>query len=175
LAVYWLQRPPYLRWTAAAILVLGAALWDLRGDQRHTRPFLTASLPAGSRIPAEAVEWREVPADLLVLPELSGRVTAVDLQAGDPLIPSVLAPAVTAPTGWWSVPVQIGRHAEPGDEVMLVTIDPPLTVPGIVLEAESGDAYSLDFRPAVVAVPGESAPVVAAAAGEGRIVAVVRP
>jgi hypothetical protein len=58
---------------------------------------------------------------------------------------------------------------------MLVTIDPPLSIPGLVLEPESGDAYSLDFRPAVVAVPGESAPVVAAAVGEGRIVAVVRP
>jgi hypothetical protein len=44
-----------------------------------------------------------------------------------------------------------------------------------VLEAETGDAYSLDFRPAIVAVPEEAAPVVAAAAGEGRIIAVVRP
>jgi hypothetical protein len=73
------------------------------------------------------------------------------------------------------VPISLGPHAHPGDEVMLVTIDPPLTIPGIVLEGESGSGYSLEFRPAVVAVPGESAPLVAAAAGEGRIVAVVRP
>lgn len=173
--MYWLQRPPYLRWAAAALLVAGAVAWDLRGTATSPHPFLTATVAAGSPIPADAVEWRSVPAGLLDPPELDGRVAALDLDAGDPITTSVLTDPATAPEGWWAVPITLGRHARPGDEVMLVTIDPPLTIPGVVLEAEAGDTYSLDFRPAVVAVPGESAPLVAAAAGEGRIVAVVRP
>ena len=173
--MYWLQRPPYLRWAAAALLVAGAVAWDLRGTGTETHPFLTVAVAAGSPIPADAVEWREVPAGLLERPDLDGRVAALDLAAGDPVTASVLTAPATAPEGWWAVPISLGRHARPGDEVMLVTIDPPLTIPGVVIEGEAGDAYSLDFRPAVVAVPGESAPLVAAAAGEGRIVAVVRP
>jgi hypothetical protein len=157
------------------MLLLVAALWDLGGDGTHEHPFLAAPLAAGSPITDEVVVWREVPANLLPVPELEGTVAAVDLPAGQPLTDSVLAPPVTAPADWWAVPVSIGRHAGPGDEVMLVTIDPALTIPGIVLEPESGDPYSLDFRPAVVAVPGEVAPLVAAASGEDRLVTVARP
>jgi hypothetical protein len=173
--VYWLQRPPYLRWGATAVLLLVAALWDLSGDATHEHPFLTAPLAAGSPVTDDVVIWRPVPSDLLRVPDLEGTVAAVDLPAGEPLTDSVLASPVAAPPDWWAVPVSIGRHAAPGDDVMLVTIDPALTIPGIVLEPESGDPYSLDFRPAVVAVPGDVAPLVAAAAGEGRLVTVVRP
>ena len=102
-------------------------------------------------------------------------VAAVDLQPGDPLTASVVTEAVAVPDGWWAVPMSLGRHADPGDEVMLVLIDPPITIGGVVLESESGDRYSLDFSPAVVAVPGESAALAAAASAEGRMIAVVRP
>lgn len=173
--MYWLQRPPYLRWAAAGTLILAAPFWDLRGRPARAHPFLTAPVAAGAPITGDVVEWREIPAGMLEVPDLENAVAAVDLDRGDPLTGAVLALAVVAPDGWWAVPVAVGRHAAPGDEVMLVTIDPSLTIPGIVLEAESGDVYSLDFRPAIVAVPGESAPLVAAAAGEGRLVTVVRP
>ncbi len=173
--MYWLQRPPYLRWAAAITLIAGAMAWDLRGSPTESHPFLTAAVPAGSPVPAEAVAWHNVPAGLLTLPDLEATVAAVDLEPGDPVTPSVMTTAAVAPQGWWAVPVSLGRHAAPGDEVMLVMIDPPITVGGIVLEAESGDRYSLDFSPAVIAVPGESAALVAAASAEGRMIAVVRP
>ena len=69
----------------------------------------------------------------------------------------------------------VGAHAAAGDEVLLVVTDPPLTVRGVVVSAQQGDAYSLDYRPAVVAVPEESAAVVAAAAAAGTLVAAVAP
>jgi len=173
--VYWLQRPPYLRWASAGLLLLVAAAWDLSGEPTRNHPFLITPVAAGSPITDDLLVWRPVPAGMLELPDLGGSVAAVDLAAGDPLTPSVLGSPVVAPAGWWAVPLAIGRHADAGDEVMLVTIDPALTIPGIVVEPESGDAYSLDFRPAVVAVPGDVAPLVAAAAGEGRLITVVEP
>jgi hypothetical protein len=48
-------------------------------------------------------------------------------------------------------------------------------VPGLVVDPQKGDAYSLDFRPAVVAVPAESAALVAAATAQGTLVVAVRP
>ena len=58
---------------------------------------------------------------------------------------------------------------------MLVVTDPFLSVGGVVIASQRGDAYSLDFRPALVAVPGESAAVIAAADRAGMLVTAVKP
>src|SRR3990172_6525095 len=91
-AVYWLQPPPYLRWAAATLLVVGALVWDLRGSASAAYPFA--------------------------------------------------APPIAAPP-----------HPGPGHGVLVVVVDPPLPVFGIVTEPQVGDAISLDHRPARVAVP----------------------
>jgi len=173
--VYWLPRPPYLRWAAAALLLLGALAWDLRGPAVEMRPFAARSLQAGDAVDASAVEWREVPAGLLPAPDLAGVTAAVDLAPGDPLVDAVLSGGVAVPRGWWKVPVAVGIYAAAGDSVMLVVTSPPTTVEGLVVSPQQGDAYSLDFRPAVVAVPGDSAALVAAAAAAGSLVAAVAP
>jgi len=173
--VYWLPRPPYLRWAAAAVLVLGAFAWDQRAPAAALHPFAARPVLAGEALDATAVAWREVPAGLLAAPDLDGVTAAVDLEAGDPLVAAVLRRGAAAPEGWWEVPVAVGAHAAAGDEVLLVVIDPPLTVRGLVVSAQHGDAYSLGYRPAVVAVPEEAAAVVAAAAAAGTLVAAVAP
>jgi hypothetical protein len=71
--------------------------------------------------------------------------------------------------------VAVGSHARAGDVVMLVVTDPPTTITGLVVSAQQGDPYSLDYRPAVLAVPGESAALVATAAASGALVAAVAP
>jgi hypothetical protein len=58
--------------------------------------------------------------------------------------------------------------------VLLVVVDPPTTVTGIVVSPQRGDAYSLDYRPATVAVPLEMAPLIAAASAQGVLVAAIR-
>ncbi len=68
--VYWLPRPPYLRWAAAALLVLGALAWDLRSPAVELRPFASRPVRAGEALDASAVAWREVPAGLLALPQV---------------------------------------------------------------------------------------------------------
>jgi hypothetical protein len=173
--VYWLPRPPYLRWAAAALLVLGAFAWDQRSPATELRPFAARALTAGEAIEASAVAWRQVPAGLLPSPDLSSATAAVDLAAGDPLVAGVLRRGAAIPEGWWEIPVAIGAHADAGDEVMLVILDPPASITGLVVTPQQGDAYSLDYRPAVVAVPGEEAARVATAAAAGTLVAAVAP
>jgi hypothetical protein len=173
--VYWLPRPPYLRWAAAALLVLGALAWDLRSPAVELRPFASRLVRAGEALDASAVAWREVPAGLFAASDPEGALAAVDLAAGDPLVAAVLGRGAVVPEGWWEIAVAVGAHAAAGDEVMLVIVDPPATVSGLVVSPQQGDAYSLDYRPAVVAVPAESAALVAAAAAAGTLVAAVAP
>lgn len=170
-----MQRPPYLRWAAAGFLVLGAFLWDLRGTSTAPHPFLTAPVPAGEPIPSESIEWQEVPAGLLPVADWETGVAAADLNPGDPILPSSLSTAPPIPDDWWLVPVDVGAHARPGDAVLLVVIEPLTTIPGTVIVSQSGDVYATDFRPASVAVPGEAAPLVAAASRQGMLVTAVRP
>ncbi len=173
--MYWLPRPPYLRWAGAALLLLGALAWDLRGPAMELRPFAGRPLRAGEALDDSAVEWREVPAGLLRAPDLDGATAAVDLAPGDPLVDAVLSREVAVPPGWWKVPLAVGTYAAAGDSVMLVITDPPATVEGLVVSPQQGDAYSLDYRPAVVAVPADAAAQVAAAAAAGSLVAAVAP
>ena len=173
--MYWLPRPPYLRWAAAVLLVIGAFAWDRRAPAVQLRPFASRPLQAGEPIDAAAVAWRVVPTGLLASSDLEGAAAAVDLAAGDPLVEAVLRRGPAVPEGWWEVPVALGAQADAGDEVMLVVLDPPTTVAGLVVSPQQGDSYSLDYRPAVVAVPADSAALVAAAAAAGALVAAVAP
>ena len=86
----------------------------------------------------------------------------------------MVARFVEVPPSWWTVPIDVGTLAVPGDEVLLVLADPPINVSGIVVSAQSGDAFSLAFRPAAVAVPSEAAALVAAAEREGVLITAIR-
>ena len=173
--MYWLQPPPYLRWAAAALLVVGAILWDLRASGAEAYPFAARSIAAGAPLASADVVWRRLPAGAYPIPDLEAAVTAVDLAPGEPITAAVLAGPVAIPDGWWAVPMDVSSHAGAGDDVLLVIVDPPLTLPGIVIEPQVGDATSLDHRPALVAVPGSQAPLVAAAEAGGLLVTAVRP
>lgn len=173
--MYWLQPPPYWRRAAAVALVLGAVLWDLRSAPTEPHPFAARDVAAGSVIEASDVEWRSLPVGSFEVPSLTATVAAVDVWAGDPISGSVLAGPVAVPDGWWAVPIQMAAPTAPGSPVLLVVTDPPVTVPGIVVSSQRGDRYSLDHTPAVVAVPGQMAPLVAAAERAGFLVTATRP
>lgn len=173
--MYWLQRPPYLRWAAAAALVLTAFAWDLARARTEPFPFAAREIAAGTPIEASAVRWRKVPSGLFEAPDLGAASALVAIPSGDPITSAVVGEPPPAPEGWWAVPVDLAPGAAPGDEVLLVIADPPLTVPGIVLIPGSGDRFGIDARPASVAVPAEAAPVVAAASRAGLMVAATRP
>ena len=173
--MYWLQPPPYLRWAGAVLLVVGAAWWDLRGAATEPHPFTAREIRAGSAIGNEDVVWKRLPSGSFVIPDLGAAVAEVDLAAGEPISAAVLTGAVVVPSGWWALPIDVSPQARPGDDVLLVIVEPPLTLAGVVIEAQRGDAMSLDHRPALVAVPGEHAPLVAAAEAAGLLVSAFRP
>lgn len=173
--MFWLQPPPYLRRLAIAALILFAFVWDLRSADTEPYPFSVQAMAAGEAFTEANVEWRQVPVGLLEVPELVGRSAAVALAAGQPITPAVLGSPATVPEGWWSVAIDLPVQATPGSSVLLVVVDPPLTVPGVVVTAQSGDRFSAGHHPAVVAVPGEAAPIVAAAERAGQLVAATRP
>jgi hypothetical protein len=156
-------------------LVLGAVLWDVRAAATEPHPFAGAPIPAGSPFAAESVEWRHLPAGAFAIPDLAAGVAAVDLAPGEPITGAVVADPVAVPEGWWAVPVDLSSRAAPGTPVLLVVTDPPLTVPGVVVTAQRGDRFAMDHAPAIVAVPGEMAPLVAAAERAGMLVAATRP
>lgn len=173
--MYWLQPPPYLRRAAAAALLLAAFVWDLRGTANTPHPFAARPLPAGSPIAAGDVDWRHLPRGAFPVPSLEGMTAAVDLAPGDPLTAPVLTEPMEVPEGWWAVPVDIRSPATPGSSVLLVVLDPPLTVPGVVVTPQRGDRFGMDYSPAMVAVPAEAAPLVAAAERAGFLVTATRP
>lgn len=173
--MYWLQPPPYLRRAAAVLLVVGALAWDLRGSATEPHPFASRRIPAGSPFGVADVDWRPLRSGSFPIPDLGAGVAAVDLEPGQPITGPVVIGRVAVPEGWWAVPVDVPASAGPGAHVLLVVTDPPLTVPGIVVTPRRGDRFAMDHTPAVVAVPGAMAPVVAAAERAGYLVAAVRP
>jgi hypothetical protein len=110
-----------------------------------------------------------------VVPNLEGAVIAVDLAAGEPITGAVLAPPASIPDSWWAVSLDVGTHALPGEGVLLMVVDPPATIAGIVVASQRGSRVSLDYRPALVAVPAAAAPMVVAAAESGLLVTAVKP
>jgi hypothetical protein len=156
-------------------LVLVGLVWDLRATATVAHPFAASPIAAGEPFTAEVIDWRPLPAGAFAVPDLIGGVAAVDLESGDPVIASVVAGPIDVPEGWWAVPIDMARRSPPGTPVLLVVTDPPLTIPGMVVTAQRGDRFSMDHSPAVVAVPGEMAPLVAAAERAGLLVTATRP
>ena len=173
--VYWMHRPPYVRWATGALLLLGALSWDLRSGATVQHPYAARPIAAGEAISADDVEWRVVDARVLPQVALGGMVAMVDVPAGSPFTPPLVGPARDVPDGWWAVPITLGAYAATGAEVMLVLSDPPRTIAGLVIASQHGDPFTLDFSPAVVAVPGPDAAAAARASADGTLVAAVRP
>ncbi len=48
--MFWLARPPYLRWAAAAAVVVAALVWDLRGTGDILYPFAARAIAGGAAI-----------------------------------------------------------------------------------------------------------------------------
>ncbi len=172
--MFWLTRPPYLRWAAAALMLVGAMVWDLRGRAGEPYPFAARPITAGATITETDVVWRTVPGDLLATPDLSAPVASRAIAAGEPILPSALDADGGIPDGWWSVPVALPAATTVGARVRLIVPGPGVESNGIVMAVGTEDLFAVGGS-GLVAVPPEHAPTVALAAMEGTLIVLVAP
>ncbi len=158
--VFWLSRPPYVRWALAAVIVVIGLVTEFTPEPTTRHPFAAIELAVGEAIDDTVVIWRDVPPGLLDpvgLPTVASR----PLQAGDPVLLGDASAANNSgiPEGWWGVEVDLPAGARSGMSVKLVTA--AAAVDGLVIPVTDGD---FGERTGLVAVPGDAAENVAAAA-----------
>ena len=168
-AVFWLRRPPYLRWISAAVVLAVGLFLDTRPVAVVDYPFTTADIHAGGSI-ADQIEWRRVPVRLL--PPWDRDVegyAAADLTKGTPLLPDLVA-AAPIPEGWWSVAITLPHPVGPGTQVRV-------PVGGaIVTGLLSGEVVDNGYEyVGPVAFPADNAALVAEAVAAGEVVVMLGP
>lgn len=137
-------------------------------------PFASSPIAAGSPIVDSEVEWRSLPAGLMVLPDLSNPIATRDLSEGEPIVPSAVSGATAIPDGWWAVPLALPASAMPGRRVRLIGTASGLETDGIVVAPGSDDLLSYDAS-GMVAVPQDVAAAVAVESREGTLVVLLEP
>ena len=135
--------------------------------------FLAIDTPVGAPVTADRIEWREIPAGVIEIPELDARVAAVDLEAGTPLTTAMLRTADTAPADWMAIPVAVPSAAPVGSDVQLVLTATGETVPGRVVLSASNSGFGFE-EAGLVAVPPEHVAAVAIAAATSDLVVAIR-
>lgn len=170
--MHWFVRPPYVRWLAATLLVIGAAYLDLRGPRLEAHPFAASRIPAGASLAESDIVWRDVPVGLFGDIDLAG-VAARMIEAGEPVVASATdAGGPVVPAGWWQVPLSIAGEPSPGTPVRVVVLDPPLEVDGLVASIGTMDPFAAAPK-VLVAVPPDVAARVARAATANLVVVLI--
>lgn len=166
--VVWLVRPPYLRYAAAALMILGALWLDLRPTPRVDHPFLAVDVAAGSAIDPDQIEWRPIPPGTLPFVDPAG-LASVNLDAGTPLVPALLTSAPIIPADWFALEMPVPDLSTPGSHVRIV-VDSQTWTDGIVVATVSdSDDFLSAGRRALIAVPSHAAALVADAARRGSV------
>lgn len=169
--VFWLRRPPYLRWLAAAAIVSVAVLIEFGGRGTEPYPFVAAPIASGAAV-VDALEWNEVPAGLLPDPGDPDGRAARALAAGEPLTATATNATAPIPAGWWSVPVPLPPTAQAGASVRLVSPEEGIDVEGVVTTPSESGAFATTAD-GLVAVPPDAAAGVARAIGRSSLVVLV--
>ena len=172
--MFWLTRPPYLRWAAAALIFLAALGWDLQGRSGSPYPFAAQSITAGAPITEGDVEWRTMPDGVLTLPDLNAPVATRAIAQGEPILPSAVGVDQGIPNGWWAVSVSLPTATPIGASVRLISTERAVQSEGIVIALGTSDLLSI-AEAGLVAVPPEHAAAIATAAAEGTLIVLVAP
>ncbi|HEY7584032.1 MAG TPA: SAF domain-containing protein [Acidimicrobiia bacterium] len=167
--MFWLARPPYVRRTLAALILILAVGWELRPTPTELRAYLARDVTAGEEVSDEVLDWQRVP--IGILPEYAAPtgLFLVDVKRGMPLVPSLLGQASPLPEGWWSLEVPIPEGTATGVDVRLVVDvrSAPKIIPGIVVRLL--EANSIDGARALVAIPEAEVGAAAAALADGSL------
>ena len=172
--MYWLARPSYWRWAAATLIIATSLYFELRPTPTVEHPFAAADIAAGADVTTAHVEWRSIPVGVLPSTTLEGYLL-VDLEAGEPILRSLLGTAPTIPNGWWGLSVPVPTGSVAGSEVRLV-VDvrgSPRVVPGLLIR--TFEETTIEGTIALVAIPEGEAGAVAAALADGALSVLVGP
>ena len=165
--MYWLSRPPLVRYALAAAVVAVAFWVELRPSETVMHPFAVRPISAGAAITPSDVELRSVPVGLLApvsLPQIAGH----PIRTGDPILAE--DPKPKPPADWWALEIPSPAQVSPGSRVRVVITDrPAVSTIGIVVE--TGEAFGEPT--ALVAVAEEWADLVATAVREDRVLLMV--
>ena len=162
--MFWLTRPPYLRWAAGILIGTVAVVAEFRPPTTTPHPFAVVDIPAGTLVERADVTFRDVPVGLFDAVELPVTVSR-PVAAGHPLLrePETVTSAV--PDGWWALTIDLAEGITPGTSVRLAL--PDRTVDGIVVDRFEG---SFGEQAGLVAVPSDATGAVAAAVRDGSVV-----
>lgn len=172
--VLWLDRPPYLRWAAASVIVVVALLLQAVSPESESYPFLNRDVNAGETITDEDLGWRQIPMGLL--PPASDVVgPAVHaLEEGDPFLRGSVRSGTVVPDGWWAVPAPVPESVPPGTRVRLIAVLDGFSADGIVSSSGLDTGFG-DRTLGSVAVPEEAAIRMSLAAVIDQLVVLVAP
>ncbi len=164
----WLIPPPYLRYAAAVLLVVGALAWDLRPEPVVDHPFLRVAVAAGADLDPGAIEWRSIPAGALPNVMVEGRA-AIDLPAGTALLPGMISTGPVIPEGWFALELSVPAAARPGQLIRLVIDESTFTDGLVISQAQSNSTFLTEGSAALIAVPEPAAAIVADAARRSSV------
>ncbi len=157
--MFWLSRPPYLRWTLACLVLVGGAALELRPQATAPHPFAVETINIGEQIDEKSVRWSDVPAGLFLPVDLPMTATR-RIEPGEPVLAQASEEprASGIPKGWWALELDVPNGTRAGMTVRLVTQS--TTADGIVISVEMGD---FGERNGLVAIPEDRASHVAKA------------
>lgn len=167
--MYWLRRPPYLRWVAAALLLVAGLAMELREAPSERYPFAAETIPPGGSIES-SIDWRQIPIGLL--PRWDAQVAgiaAMEIAVGDPILPSASV-SFSVPADWWSVAIPLPTPAPPGSPIRLVLDDSGQVAEGVLIEAGIESGFETI---GMVAFAPSDAPRVAVAAMNSALVVMI--
>ncbi len=170
--MWWLQPIAWFRWSIAGLVVVAVIVVELGEPPTIAYPFAADAIEAGVAADEASIEWREVPEGLLPHAQLAGSVRT-DIDAGSPITPDRLTATSTVPADWWVIELPVGRTATVGAEIRIVVLDPRTTVTGVLTGLPEPDPFGGDLLGAV-AIPPDSADLVARAAANDAVVTMAR-
>jgi hypothetical protein len=153
--------------------VVAAFVWDVSERATEPFPFAAVDLTRGQLLAPEDIEWRPVPSGSLVMPNLTGATAATTIQAGDPVVPSLVSVTALIPSDSWAVPVPLPLGAGQGMSVRLVFADGSWTS-GTIVQPATEDSLGL-ISQGLVAVAGDVANSVALATANGDLIVLIEP
>ncbi len=166
--MFWLRRPPYLRWSIAGLILLLGLVVESRSAPTVRYPFTGSFIAAGTAIDDDIV-WRDIPAGLL--PAWPGSIegpAATAIEAASPLLPASVA-TTAIPVDWWAVSIPLPSPVAPGVHIRVVLSDGTV-IEGIVIDGDIDTGFS---TAGTVAFPPTDAPLVAASASNDALVVMI--